>query len=58
MGMKVTEVAEKYPAELDGFRHHPDKYDPSKIEGESFEELFERMTPKQFFRLGKALFFS
>lgn len=45
-GMKFTEVAEKYPAELDGFRHHPDKYDPSKIEGESFEELFERMTPK------------
>lgn len=45
-GMKFTEVAKKYPEELDAFRNHPDKYDPSRIEGESFEELFARMTPK------------
>lgn len=45
-GMKFTDVAKKYPAQLDGFRHHPDKYDPTEIEGESFPELFARMTPK------------
>ena len=45
-GMKFTEVAEKYPAELDAFRNHPDKYNPTTIEGESFPELFARMTPK------------
>lgn len=45
-GMKFTEVAKKYPKELLNFRHHPDLYDPSKINGESFEELIARMTPK------------
>lgn len=45
-GMKFTEVAEKYPAELDAFRYHPERYDPSAIAGESFPELFARMTPK------------
>ncbi|WP_057744923.1 histidine phosphatase family protein [Liquorilactobacillus capillatus] len=44
-GMKFTDVAQRYPQELEAFRHHPDKYDPSEINGESFPELFARMTP-------------
>ncbi|WP_311407116.1 histidine phosphatase family protein [Liquorilactobacillus uvarum] len=44
-GMKFTEVEKRYPQELDAFRHHAEKYNPSKIDGESFDELFERMTP-------------
>ncbi|KRM96520.1 phosphoglycerate mutase [Liquorilactobacillus aquaticus DSM 21051] len=44
-GMKFTEVAKLYPQELEAFRYHAEKYDPSKIDGESFDELFKRMTP-------------
>ncbi|KRN05272.1 phosphoglycerate mutase [Liquorilactobacillus sucicola DSM 21376 = JCM 15457] len=44
-GMKFSEVAKRYPRELDAFRHHAEKYDPSKINGETFNELFARMTP-------------
>ena len=45
-GMKFTAVAEEYPAELDGFRHHPDKYDPTTIGGETFQEVFARFVPE------------
>lgn len=44
--MKFTDAEAKYPEEVYNFRHHPDLYDPSKIEGESYPELFARMTPK------------
>lgn len=45
-GMKFSEVEKLYPTEVDAFRHHPEKYDPTAIEGESFPDLFARMTPK------------
>ncbi|MHC9532836.1 histidine phosphatase family protein [Dellaglioa sp. L3N] len=44
-GMAFTDVAVKYPAELDAFRNHPDKYDPKNINGETFETLLARMVP-------------
>ena len=45
-GMKFTEVAKQFPEELDAFRHHPDRYDGAKINGESYQDVIERMTPK------------
>lgn len=45
-GMKFSEVEKLYPKQVDAFRNHPEKYDPTIIEGETFEELFARMTPK------------
>lgn len=45
-GMKFIEVERLYPEIVDAFRNHPEKYDPTEIEGETFQELFERMTPK------------
>lgn len=44
-GMKFTDVAIKYPEELDAFRNHPDKYKPQIINGETFEDLLNRMVP-------------
>lgn len=44
--MKFVDAESKYPEMVNNFRHHPDKYDPSLIEGESYEDLFKRMTPK------------
>ncbi|MCI1634486.1 MAG: histidine phosphatase family protein [Liquorilactobacillus nagelii] len=44
-GMKFSDVALKYPQELAAFRHHADQYQAKKIAGESFPELFQRMTP-------------
>ncbi|KRL04653.1 histidine phosphatase family protein [Liquorilactobacillus oeni] len=44
-GMKFTDVALRYPQELDAFGHHADLYDPTDIEGETFQQLFDRMTP-------------
>ncbi|MEY8441929.1 histidine phosphatase family protein [Lactobacillaceae bacterium 24-114] len=43
-GMKFTEVADKWPEVLDNFRHHPDKFDSSIIESESFEDVIHRMS--------------
>lgn len=42
-GMKFSAVAEKWPDVLDNFRHHPDRYDPSIVESESFESVIRRM---------------
>lgn len=42
--MKFSAVAEKWPAVLDNFRHHPDKYDPSIVNSESFESVIKRMS--------------
>lgn len=44
-GMKFTDVAIEFPDELDAFRNHPDKYEPRKINGETFQELLKRMVP-------------
>ena len=45
-GMYFSDCERNYPQEVDAFRNHPDKYDASKINGESFEDVFKRMTPK------------
>ena len=44
-GMAFTDVEATYPAEFDAFRNHPDQYDPTAIQGESFQQLLKRMTP-------------
>lgn len=41
-GMHFDEVAKKWPEVLKNFRHHPDKYDESMVEGESFNEVIDR----------------
>ncbi len=41
-GMHFEDVAAKWPEVLKNFRHHPDKYDESLIEGESFLEVIAR----------------
>lgn len=41
-GMHFKEVAEKWPEVLKNFRHHPDKYDESLVEGESFLDVIAR----------------
>jgi len=44
-GMAFTDVQARYPKEYDAFRNHPDLYDPTLIQGESFQQLLKRMTP-------------
>ncbi|WP_318765928.1 histidine phosphatase family protein [Lactiplantibacillus carotarum] len=44
-GMAFTDVADQFPAEFAAFRHHPDQYDPTAIQGESFQQLLKRMLP-------------
>lgn len=44
-GMRFTDVAELFPAELYAFRHAPADYDPSEIQGETFQALIARMQP-------------
>jgi len=44
-GMAFDDVKTEYPAELDGFRNHPDQYDTSRVGGETFTEVIDRMTP-------------
>ena len=41
-GMHFEDVAAKWPEVLKHFRHHPDKYDESLVEGESFLEVIAR----------------
>ena len=41
-GMHFEDVAAKWPEVLKNFRHHPDKYDESLVEGESFLEEIAR----------------
>lgn len=41
-GMHFEDVAVKWPEVLKNFRHHPDKYDESLVEGESFLEVIAR----------------
>ncbi len=44
-GMAFDDVKAQFPAELDAFRNHPDQYDTSRIGGETFQEVIDRMTP-------------
>lgn len=44
-GMKFVDVESQYPEEFINFRNHPDKYDPTKIGGESYQDVINRMTP-------------
>lgn len=44
-GMAFTDVEAQFPAEYEAFRNHPDQYDPTAIQGESFPQLLKRMTP-------------
>ena len=41
-GMHFEDVAAKWPEVLKNFHHHPDKYDESLVEGESFLEVIAR----------------
>ena len=42
-GMHFDAVAKKWPDVLKNFRHHPDKYDSSIVESESFAQVINRM---------------
>lgn len=42
-GMKFAEVARRWPAVLDAFRHHPDRYDPKVVDSESFQSVIKRL---------------
>lgn len=44
-GMKFIDVEREYTDEVDAFRNHPDRYDPTKIKGETFQHLVKRMKP-------------
>ena len=44
-GRTFKEVQATFPAELDAFRNHPDKYDTTAIGGETFPQVIDRMTP-------------
>jgi len=44
-GMAFTDVQAQYPTEFEAFRNHPDQYDPTAIQGESFQQLLKRMQP-------------
>ena len=41
-GMKYAEAEKLYPQEIDNFWHHPDKYDNTVVEGESYEHAMAR----------------
>ena len=41
-GMKYAEAEKLYPQEIDNFWHHPDKYDTTVVEGESYEHAMAR----------------
>lgn len=44
--MRFKDAEKIYPQQVHDFRNHPDRYDPSVIDGETYTELFDRMTPK------------
>lgn len=41
-GMKFAAAAKKYPRQIDNFWHHPDRYDPSALHGETYEHVIAR----------------
>lgn len=42
-GMHFTDVADKWPQTLHNFRHHPDRFDETVVESESFQQVITRM---------------
>ncbi|HAT55490.1 MAG TPA: histidine phosphatase family protein [Lactobacillus sp.] len=44
-GMYFEDVKRQFPKEYDGFRFHAENYDPSAIDGETFEDVIKRMDP-------------
>lgn len=42
-GMKFEDAKQKFPESYVNFREHPDLFDPTDIQGESYEEVIERM---------------
>ncbi|TPR17384.1 histidine phosphatase family protein [Apilactobacillus timberlakei] len=44
-GQKFDDVKIKYPQSFDNFRNHPEKYDAKEIDGESFQDVIDRMRP-------------
>ena len=44
-GMKFADVEKQFPEEFINFRTQPDQYDPSRIGGESYQDVIDRMTP-------------
>lgn len=45
-GMKFSDVKREFPHEYQAFRHDPSKYRAEVVGGESFQDVFNRMTPK------------
>lgn len=41
-GMKFDDAAKKYPEQINNFWHHPDKYDPSALHGETYQHVIKR----------------
>ncbi|MDO4912160.1 MAG: histidine phosphatase family protein [Lactobacillus sp.] len=41
-GMNFDEAAKKYPVIIDNFWNHPDLYDPTEIDGETYESVLKR----------------
>lgn len=42
-GMLFGDVKQQFPHEFEAFRYHPDRYDPTQIQGETFTQLINRM---------------
>lgn len=41
-GMKYADAEKLFPAEIDNFWHHPEKYDAAVVGGESYQNAMER----------------
>lgn len=41
-GMKFDDAAKKYPLQIDNFWHHPEKYDPAELHGETYKSVIAR----------------
>lgn len=42
-GMHFSDVADQWPQTLHNFRHHPDQFDETVVESESFQQVIDRM---------------
>lgn len=41
-GMLFDDASKKYPVQMDNFWHHPDKYDPTELNGEDYPHVIAR----------------
>jgi len=41
-GMKFADAKKKFPKQIDNFWHHPEKYDPTELHGETYEHVIQR----------------